>query len=182
MNSAHLFDDNSEYWLIVDAVRMADIMPDVYTMWPEVESEPLFLESDFVHLMAQSPIIFKFGNNANYVEKWISSPELHSSSIVIGMRRGLEKNVLLLHLRKLLTVSIDGKLVFFRYYTSKFWEEFEAQLLAADKDKIIAPASSIYWIQYPQTQPQVAKVSTPSTSSINDVYYTLSSNVFSKWV
>lgn len=182
MNSKFLFDDNSEYWLIVDAVRMVDIMADIYAMWPDIESEPLFLESDFTHLMAQSPIIFKFNSKAKYIEKWIASPELHSSSILIGMKHSLEKNELLLHLRKLLAVSINGRLVFLRYYTSKFWEEFGAQLTESDKTKIIAPASSVYWMQHSSREPNVAKVSAQLWSSNNDDTYTLSSTIFSKWV
>lgn len=182
MNSTRIFDDNSEYWLIVDAVRMADIMSDIYAMWPDIESEPLFLESDFTHLMAQSPIIFKFSSRAAYIDKWVVSPELHSSSILIGMKLGLEKDELLLHLRKLLAVSIDGKLVFLRYYTSKFWEDFGNQLTDSDKSKIIAPASSIYWIQYPQKQPNVVNIPKHPSPSSSDAPYTLSSTIISNWI
>ncbi|OEE57374.1 hypothetical protein A1OK_17875 [Enterovibrio norvegicus FF-454] len=182
MNSAFSFDNELDYWLIVDALRLPDEMQEVYTQWPDVETEPLFLESDFDYLLQQSPIIFKFNNKHEHINGWLSKPILHSSSILIGKDPSTPNSELLAHLRKLLRVSIDGKIVFLRYYTSAFWIEFNDALSESDRDTLIAPATSVHWMQLPSKEPKSTRIIHSAQSRHEKPYYALGSEIFSKWV
>ncbi|MCC4799777.1 hypothetical protein BCT30_23710 [Enterovibrio norvegicus] len=182
MNSKPSFDNELDYWLIIDALRLPDEMQEIYTQWSGIETEPLFLESDFDYLLQQSPIIFKFNNKHEYLNDWVSQPILHSSSMLIGKNTSTPNSELLAHLRKLLRVSIDGRIAFLRYYTSAFWIEFNGELSELDRETLIAPATSVYWMQLPDKQPKNTRIIQAAQSRHEEPYYALGSAIFSKWV
>ncbi|WED20735.1 DUF4123 domain-containing protein [Vibrio sp. JC009] len=158
----YLFSDNEfRHWLVTDTLRVPDITQTAYKYEPFPELFKLFSNSPFSHLETLSPVVFNFTGTREMLEKWQSDKGIRSSSVLFSFKRCVSPKHVLSHLHALLTVLINGNPVFFRFYSSAFWEEHNNNLLPQDIECLLGPCDLLSWVE---SNREIRSISTTKSS------------------
>ena len=120
-------DDNTlAHWLVVDAIRVPDVAQQAYKYEPFPELFRLFSNTKFEHLIDISPVVFQFTGTQGITTQLKSDFAFRSSSVIFSFAEQTPINTLKQHLHDLTSILVEGHLVFFRYYSSVFWEKLHS--------------------------------------------------------
>ena len=157
--------DNLVHWLVVDAIRVPDIAEQAYKYEPLPELFLLFNNTSFEHLMDISPVVFQFTGAKAIVEQMHTDFAVRSSSVIFSCDNTISLDVIKQHLHDLITILINGDLIFFRYYSSAFWEKVALSLNAQDIDNILGPFEKLSWIDSKKECQSIMRTDMPSESA-----------------
>ncbi|SHO56041.1 DUF4123 domain-containing protein [Vibrio quintilis] len=169
-----------DHWLVVDTVRVPDIAQLAYQCEEAPAMQKLFVGTEHEHLLAQSPVAFRFTGSEEIAIQMVEDYALRTSCVLFSCERSLDEETLMAHLQALHDVYIDSAPLFFRYYGSPLWEEIVHQLTDEDIRTILGPCQSMSWtdsnqqfrtLHHPARMPEA--VTQP---------YELISPVFKAWV
>ena len=179
MNSLSTLATKSDYWLIVDTVRIPDVMDVLREKASIKRSLRLFAGSDLEHLIEQSPLIINLGQTPD-IRQYLSLPGFSSSSVVFELSQECDEKKSLTHWQTLLLANIESHPCLLRFYTPAFWQPIKNELNDADLKTLLGPSTSVIWInengqleQVIQREKQEALPKTP---------YILTSEIFKSWV
>jgi hypothetical protein len=149
MTKQHSFlnlDENFQHWLIVDTVRVPDAAELAYRVEGNPELFRLYADSPFQHLLEVSPVVFNFTGSTSFLAEVKNDFALRTSSILLSFSKGATFDERVKHLHNLLSVVVDKKITFFRYYSSEFWNQVSHDLLPHDLDIVLGPFESLSWL------------------------------------
>lgn len=199
VSSIQALDPKLEHWLVADITRAEDAMEQAYIHEKHPELQKLFINSPFEYLADQSPVIFNISANSELLNVWQQSPIWRTSCVLFSVPKGtdvLADGGLIEHLQALMRVKITGKVILFRFYSSKIWQSVATDLSVNDIHTILGPAVSLSWIDKQQSMQSLnhapqnlsERVATLNLIDSSEIWvapptpYVLQSNVWTKWI
>lgn len=184
-----------DHWLVVDSTRAEDAMEQAYTYEKQPELQKLFINSPFEYLADQSPVIFRISANSELLNVWQQSAIWRTSCVLFSTPKGtdvLAEGGLIEHLQALMRVKITGKVILFRFYSSKIWQSVASELSVNDIHTLLGPAVSLSWIDKQQSMQSLTgrreRVTPLNLIDSSEIWvapptpYVLQSNVWTKWI
>ncbi|WP_299494810.1 DUF4123 domain-containing protein [uncultured Shewanella sp.] len=195
-------DSRLDHWLVVDSTRAEDAMELAYTHEKQPELQKLFVNSPFEYLLEQSPVIFRISANSELLNVWQQSAIWRTSGVLFSTPKGtdvLAEGGLIEHLQALMRVKITGKVILFRFYSSKIWQSVACDLSVNDIHTLLGPAVSLSWIDKQQNMQSLSSASQSLSDSetrarsanlidSSEIWvapptpYVLQSSVWTKWI
>lgn len=189
-------DEALDHWLVADISRASDAMVQAYTHEKQPELRKLFIGSAFEYLADQSPVVFKISGNSSLLPIWKESKGWQTGCVLFSVSKGLDVDILIEHLQALMRVKITGKVILFRFYSSKIWQGVASELSANDINTIIGPAIGLSWFDKQQSMQSLRreprqhndKSSKQQLIHSSEVWiapstpYVLQSTVWTKWI
>ncbi|MCL1125533.1 DUF4123 domain-containing protein [Shewanella surugensis] len=192
-------DEALDHWLVADISRADDAMVQAYTHEKQPELRKLFIGSAFEYLADQSPVIFKISANSSLLPIWQQDAGWRTSSVLFSVPKGADVSVeggLIEHLQALMRVKVTGKVILFRFYSSKIWQGVASELSANDINTILGPAAGLSWFDKQQSMQSLRREqrqhnNQPSKQKLihsSEVWiapptpYVLQSTVWTKWI
>ncbi|MDA0149893.1 DUF4123 domain-containing protein [Vibrio sp. LaRot3] len=136
--------NESNHLLIADTLVIPEIIELAYTYEKDPNIDELFRNSNFAHLIEQSPKIVNI-DGVQLLEQIQKKQLLRSSSVLFSYGSDTSQDEIINHLQNLLTVHVGDNLVFFRFYSSLFWIKNAKHISEQDKVSILGPCHSLSW-------------------------------------
>ena len=175
-------DSQLEHWLIVDIVRVPDIMELAYTAEENPELFKLYADSHFLHLLEISPVVFNFTGSRDLAMKIKDDFALRTSSVMFSYKKSSSVTERLNHLHGLISVVINKQTSFFRYHSSEFWSEVSHHLIPQDIDIILGPFETLSWVDNNQNWNSISRDAGVVKAERRELPFHLNSPVISKQI
>ncbi|ODS10573.1 DUF4123 domain-containing protein [Vibrio scophthalmi] len=180
MNNEQQAETQLQYWVVVDAVRLPDCITDLKSFGLIHGSWALFGNSEFQHLIEQSPWVVNIGSDKSQLLSCLSLEGFDSSAVVFELEETQSRDALQSHLHALLLPSIFNNPTFIRFYSPTFWRPIVNELTSRDVLTLLGPSSAVYWMSAEGELQQIQK--TKGETSLPKKPYYLNSAIFKSWV
>jgi hypothetical protein len=180
VNNENTVNISPQYWIVVDAVRLPDAMDALTSASLVVQAWPLFEQSDFEHLIEQSPWVVNIGQDKSQLTSCFTLPGFDSSAVAFELDERHSVEALRHHMHALLLPYIDNKPTFLRFYAPTFWRPISEQLNPKDVVTLLGPASAVFWMSNTGQLNHIQKPENDNTLPQRPYY--LHSAILTSWV
>ncbi|ROV57590.1 DUF4123 domain-containing protein [Vibrio ponticus] len=169
---------NTNFWLIVDTVRIPNALDLVRESSVIQSSMNLFACSELEHLIEQSPLVLNLGPESHVLE-CLFLQDLDSSAVVYEVSKLCDELTLLQHLQSVFLANIHLTPCILRFYTGKFWQSIFQDLNSEDLKTLLGPANTAIWVSDGELRHMSQDL---HDNALPEKPYVLASDIFNSWV